>query len=174
MNLKFKRTTKQKSLSLGIGLFTLLISPIIAGFWLERDRHQQAPSNPAALRAVEEDAVTEALFRHLLQEHQGLRVYFLSRDGADPSDDFMRRFQGEMSLKKKASLRKHGEYRAIIDKETGSIAGIVSVGGLKWINDSEVELGGGFYDGEIIEYCYRMLRTDQGWIVRSREFVMES
>ena len=48
------------------------------------------------------------------------------------------------------------------------------MGAVKWISDSEVEVGGGFYDGEVIEYRYRMARTNTGWIVSSKEFVMES
>ena len=40
--------------------------------------------------------------------------------------------------------------------------------------DAEVEVGGGFSDGEIIEYRYRMVRSNVGWSVSSKEFVMES
>jgi hypothetical protein len=165
---------KQKFLHLGVGLFTLLIGLVLAGLWSERGRFQQGPSYPVVSRSTEEDRIAEALFRHLLQEHQGLKVCFLSRDGADPSDDFLRRFQGEVPVKKKGSLRTRGRYRQILDKETGAISGIVSVGPIKWISDSEVEVGGGFYDGEVIEYRYRMCHTSLGWIIRSSEFVMES
>jgi hypothetical protein len=164
---------KQKVLYLGIGLFTF-VTLILSGLWLERRAYRQAPSYPEVSRSAEEDRVAEVLFRHLLQEHQGLRVYFLSRDGADPSDDFMRRFQGKKPLIKKKSLSVRGKYRNIHDKESGAIAGIVSVGPVKWISDSEVEIGGSFYDGEVIEYRYRMARTNIGWIVSGKEFVMES
>lgn len=165
---------KRKVLHLGVGLFTLLIRLTLAGLWFERGRFQQEPSYPVVSRSTEEDRIAEALFRHLLQEHQGLKVYFLSREGVDPNDDFMRRFQGEVPVKKKESLSTHGQYRRILDKETGATAGIVSVGSIKWISDSEVEIGGGFYDGEVIEYRYRMRHTNAGWIIRSSEFVMES
>ena len=164
---------KQKVLYLGIGLITFM-TLILGGLWLEHRAYRQAPPHPVVSRSAEEDRVAEALFRHLLREHQGLRVYFLSRDGADPSDDFMRRFQGETPLVKKNSLSVRGKYRSILDKESGAIAGIVSVGSVKWISDSEVEVGGGFYDGEVIEYRYRMARTNIGWIVSGKEFVMES
>ena len=164
---------KQKVLYLGMGLFTF-VTLILGGLWLEHRAYRRVPSHPVVSRSAEEDRVAEALFRHLLQEHQGLRVYFLSRDGADPSDDFMRRFQGERPLVKKNSLSVRGKYRSILDKESGAIAGIVSVGAVKWISDSEVEVGGAFYDGEVIEYRYRMARTNIGWIVTGKEFVVES
>jgi hypothetical protein len=164
---------KQKVLYLGMGLFTF-VTLILGGLWLEHRAYRRVPSHPVVSRSAEEDRVAEALFRHLLQEHQGLRVYFLSRDGADPSDDFMRRFQGERPLVKKNSLSVRGKYRSILDKESGAIAGIVSVGPVKWISDSEVEVGGAFYDGEVIEYRYRMGRTNIGWIVTGKEFVVES
>jgi hypothetical protein len=164
---------KQKVLYLGMGLFTF-VTLILGGLWLEHRAYRRVPSHPVVSRSAEEDRVAEALFRHLLQEHQGLRVYFLSRDGADPSDDFMRRFQGERPLVKKNSLSVRGKYRSILDKESGAIAGIVSVGAVKWISDSEVEVGGAFYDGEVIEYRYRMGRTNIGWIVTGKEFVVES
>ncbi len=163
---------KQKFLYLG--LFTLLIVLILAGLWMQHRAFRLAPSHPVVSRSTEEDRVAEALFRHLLQEHQGLEVYFLSRGGVDPSDDFMRRFQGERPLIKKRSLSVRGKYHSILDKESGAIAGIVSVGSIKWITDAEVEVGGGFVDGEIIEYRYRMVRNDAGWSVSSKEFVMES
>ena len=147
---------------------------ILGGLWLEHRAYRGAPYDPVVSRSIEQDRVAEALFRHLVQEHQGLRVYFLSRDGADPSDDFMQRFQGERPVIKKRSLSVRGKYRSILDKESGANAGIVSVGSVKWISDSEVEVGGGFYDGEIIECRYRMARTNIGWIVISKEFVMES
>jgi hypothetical protein len=164
---------KPKVLYLGIGLFTFM-ALILGDLWLEHRAYRRAPYDPVVSRSVEQDRVAEALIRHLLQEHQGLRVYFLSRDGADPSDDFMRRFQGERPVIKKRSLSVRGKYRSILDKESGAIAAIVSVGSVKWISDSEVEVGGGFYDGEVIEYRYRMVRSNVGWSVSSKEFVMES
>lgn len=164
---------KQKVLYLGIGLITFM-TLILGGLRLEQRAYRRASAHPVVSRSAEEDRVAEALIRHQLQEHQGLRVYFVSRDGADPSDDFMRRFPGETPLVKKNSLSVRGKYRSILDKESGAIAGIVSVGSVKWISDSEVEVGGGFYDGEVIEYRYRMARTNFGWIVSGKEFVMES
>ena len=164
----------KKKFLLSIGVLTFLVGFISIGLWLERHRFRQVFSNLAVSHSIEEERIAEALFRHLIQENQGLKVYFLSKDGANPTDDFMRRFQGEIPLKKKKSLSTRGQYRRVLDSETGATAGIVSVGPINWISDSEVEIGGGFYDGEVIEYRYRMRHNEVGWIVMSREFVMES
>jgi hypothetical protein len=165
---------KQKLFHLGVGLITFLIGFTLAGLWSEHRPLRLLSSDPVVSRSIEEDRIAEALFRYLLQEHRGLEVYFLSRDGADPTDEFMRRFQGKVPLKKKRSLSTRGQYRRIRDNETGAIAGIVSVGHVQWISDSEVEIRGGFYDGEVIEYRYRMVHANAGWIPGSTEFVMES
>lgn len=124
----------QKFLYLGVGLVTFLIGLSLARFSSEHRGPLQARSDPVVSRSEEEDGIAEALFRHLLAEHRGLPVYFLSRDGSDPTDDFIGRFQGEVPLKKKSSLSVRGQYRRILDKETGAIAGIVSVGPLKWMS----------------------------------------
>ena len=165
---------RQKFLYPGIGLVTLLFVLILAGLWWQDRAFRLEPSHPVFSRSTEEDRVAEALFRHLLQEHQGLEVYFLSRGGADPSDDFMRRFHGERPLIKKRSLSVRGKYLSVLDKESGAIAGILSVGSIRWITDGEVEVDGGFSDGEIIVHRYRMVRSNVGWSVIGKEFVMVS
>ena len=50
----------------------------------------------------------------------------------------------------------------------------MSVGSVKWLSDSEVEVSGGFSDSEVIEYRCQMARVDTGWIVSGKELVIVS
>jgi len=62
----------------------------------------------------------------------------------------------------------------VCDKETGESGGILSVNQITWVSDSQVEVSGGIYTGEIGEYVYRVLREGSQWGIKSSELVMIS
>lgn len=110
---------------------------------------------PGPDRDKQEDDIREAVFRYQFAHNasglrQQARVYFLSiwglgEDGKDPSDDFMRRFAGNVPPVKKFS--RVSFENGLRDEETGSPGLIFRVTAIKWITRARVEATGGYYAG---------------------------
>lgn len=101
---------------------------------------------------VEAD-IREAVFHYQFKrnasgQQQRASAYFLiigEQDG-NPSDEFIRRFASHSPPVKPASRCWSSMRRGVVDKDTGRSGLIFSVGSIKWINDTEVEVSGGYYE----------------------------
>lgn len=105
--------------------------------------------------------VFETLFRHQFQRNasavqQNAKGYFLTIDQQDPTPEFLTRFAGHVP-----PVRKGSEFA--VEQE----GVLFRVGAVKWIDDSTVEVHGGYYEGELSssKNVYRLVRKDGKWVV---------
>jgi hypothetical protein len=90
------------------------------------------------------DANEKAIARRL-----NSRVYFVSVNGKDPTDDFLKRLQDIPRNIKKASEGKQTKRFPgwVVDKKTKQPGIVFSANEIRWINDNEVEVEGGYHCG---------------------------
>jgi len=77
------------------------------------------------------------------------RVYFLSLQGKDPTDEFLKRFQDIPRTIKKASEGKQTKRFPgwVVDKKTKQPGIVFSANEIRWTKDDEVEVEGGYHCG---------------------------
>lgn len=158
----------------------ILTTIALAGFILA-----QATSTPrsdgAALRLAQENDIREAVFRYQFRHNasilgQKAAVYCLSigENGADPSDEFMRRFTGLKQRVRKVSECNIDSYSGVVEKRTGKRGLLLGARDIKWISGTEVQVAGGYFeDGLSATHNTYTLRKTQGkwrvtddWITR--------
>jgi hypothetical protein len=98
------------------------------------------------------------------------KVFFVSIDGHDPSDELMSRLSDLPRTIKKASFEKpakgpHGP----TDKVTGKTGIVFSAHTIRWSGKDSAELEGGYYCGGLCaaEYTFKVKREDGKWVVQS-------
>jgi len=121
-----------------------------------------------AAKGRTEDDIREATFRYqFLHNASGLqqkaKVYYLAvgEKSGDPSDEFMKRFAGHQPPVKKKSQSKGG----MVGPQEGGL--IFNVRQIKWLNDSEVQVEGGYYEaGTSASWnTYYLKKKDDHWSV---------
>lgn len=133
------------------------------------------PGVNAVVRAIQEDEIKTAVFLYQFEQNpsglpQNIDVRFLSVGDPvlekDPTDYFLKRFQGEPFSVKKVSQCKLNA--GVEDRETGLKGKICQVTSIKWVNDSEVEVTGGIYFDLMAAggYIYHVVRENDQWIVK--------
>jgi hypothetical protein len=127
----------------------------------------------AARHAAEENDIRDAVIRYQMEEwaRQGdknerdvkdkrdkavakqlnFRVFFVSINGKDPSDDFLKRFASVPRTIKKRSQAKMSSPNMewVTDKDTHQPGIIFSAGEIRWTKESEVEAEGGYHCGRL-------------------------
>lgn len=119
-------------------------------------------------KQAQEDDIREAVFRSQLTSGAN----FLSIDGKDPSNAFMKRFEGtkapvwKLSRAVKKTLFHH--YTSIQDRETGDDGTILELRKIKWLDDSTVEVQGGYDCGSLCaaDGIFRVAREKGAWVVK--------
>ena len=171
------------TLRFSIALLTFVIGVVMATFWYFRPTYRRAPDKPVISRTVddkpvisrtaEEENIAEVVFRHQVSEEgrsERIAVFFLSRgEDTDPSDEFMRRFEGMAHVRKFSQCNKRGD--GVTDKKTGKRGMILKLHRIEWINDAEVEVGVGTYAwgwGQSWSVC-RVVRDNNEWVVKGCE-----
>jgi hypothetical protein len=100
---------------------------------------------------------------------KGAQVYFLGFLGinkGDPSDEFMKRFTGN-----KPPVRKESECDTAtgeaLAKKTGESGLVFYVGHIDWKSDSEVDVEGGYYEGNLSasSNTYTLRKVNGKWMV---------
>jgi hypothetical protein len=143
-------------------------------------------------RAKREDDIREAVFRYQMEgwaqegdksqqetkderdkaiaEHLNSRKYVLSINGKDPSDEFMKRFQGILLPVKKVSEVEMNskESMSVTDKETHKPAIVFSADQVHWLNDNSVEVDGGYHCGLLCAggFVFKVHLTRGKWVVK--------
>jgi hypothetical protein len=143
-------------------LFTLLLSQTVS----------TAPG------ADTEDDIREAVIRYMFehsatQQHPYASTIFiaLERD-KDPSDEFMKRFEGNRPIVKKLSGSTYtSDTGMIVDKETGRGGIRYNVGTIKWINEKEARVEASYYVAMLFAGgCqYRIVQERRKWVVKGCE-----
>ena len=124
-------------------------------------------------KTEQEDDIREAVFRHQFGHNASAirkkaKAYYLALGSVlnkrDPSSEFMQRFKGHKPSVERASL---------VEERYGRITGIR--GGLifyieeiRWINENEVEVSGGYYEGTLSSSGnkYQVVRKNGKWAVK--------
>jgi hypothetical protein len=135
-------------------------------------------------RDKQEDDIREATFRYQFVHDEGGRprqrwkaaVYFLSLwgtggDGKDPSDDFIKRFAGNVPPVKKYSQSSIDDEQNIIDDQTRARGVIFRVTKIVWFGQSKVEVSGGHYVGYLNSSgeVFYLEKKNGKWVVVKHE-----
>ncbi|UCF81674.1 MAG: hypothetical protein JSV08_04475 [Acidobacteriota bacterium] len=138
----------------------------------EEGKELYAGSKDEGLRARVEDDIREAVFGYQFEHNasgiqQTADVYCLSIDGKDPADAFMKRFEDNWPPVKKASRCMEDAVAGAGDKKAGERGLLFGVGELRWITDTEVEVEGGYYEGDLSSSgnTYHVVKEDCHWVV---------
>ena len=121
-------------------------------------------------KTEQEDDIREAVFRHQFAHNasaiqQKAKAYYLALGSLinkrDPSSEFMQRFKGHKPSVERVSLAEE-RYGRIRD---GLIFYIVEI---RWINENEVEVSGGYYEGNMSSSGnkYQVVRKNGKWAVK--------
>jgi hypothetical protein len=121
-------------------------------------------------RAIQEDDIRESVFRYRMGYPKRNCPFFLSIDGKDPSDAFMRRFAALGRTVKKESesyFKKDQSNRWLRDRSTGEEGVAFSVGPISWLSSDRVEVSGGMYCGILCADggVYRLKKKEGHWVV---------
>lgn len=116
--------------------------------------------------------ILESVFRYQIKqcaENTSLAVFLLSVHGKDPSDEFMKRFDGEsVTIKKRSVLAKSEKTNEFIDKESGKSAALLSFDKLKLLEEGTAQVEGscGYADWAARGYKYSLVREKDRWVVK--------
>lgn len=118
-------------------------------------------------RSITEDDIREAVFRYqFLQQTNG--VCFLKVNGHDPSDEFMRRFAGQVRPVQKASQGDaDGSVASKGTRQKGVVFNVGSIRWITWIRGTEVEVSGDYRGGDsgAAWYTYSLKSENGSWTV---------
>lgn len=127
-------------------------------------------------KSTPEDDIRETVFRYQFQhnvsgQQQNAKVYFLSigtlSGSRDPSDEFMKRFQGHKPPVKKVS-QAIASVEGVIDKDTGERGLIFRVTRIEWKSEVEVEVEGGYFESGLSASgnIYLVRQEGEKWVVK--------
>jgi hypothetical protein len=136
------------------------------------------PISTATQNAQAEDDIREAVFRYMFehratQQQPYTNAFFIAIEkDKDPSDEFMNRFKRQKPVVKKLSQATYSKDTGmIVDKEAGGGGIRYTVGAVKWINEKEARLEGGYYVAMLFAGgCeYRIVLEGEKWVVTGCE-----
>lgn len=137
-------------------------------------------------REAEVENLREVAFKTLIYEaaaaQEGYKVYFLSFGDTwvndrpfaiDPSDGFMKRFEGRTPPVKKASQSRIGEKGEVRDRSSGQLGVIFTVTDIKWASDQEAEAVCSVFKAGLNGYAYKYTLTKKNnqWKVTNKKLV---
>jgi hypothetical protein len=131
-----------------------------------------------ASKAEIEDQIREAVLKYMFEhsateQHLHTSTFIIAiNKGKDPSDEFMKRFDGHKPIVKKLWQSTYtSDTGAIVDKETGRGAILYNVGSVEWINEKESMLEGSYYIAMLYGGgCrYRVVQEGSKWEVKGCE-----
>lgn len=154
---------------------SVVVQPPYALAWSTRD------SNPTIEpRTIQEEDIREAVFRYQFAPNasglqQAAEFYCLSlgevsdQGNVDPSDELMRRLQDHRPPVKVVSQCANDMSQGVTDRATGQQHGLIfRVTSIKWINDIEVEVEGGYYEAGLSASgnIYYVTKESGQWVVK--------
>jgi hypothetical protein len=122
--------------------------------------------------ASQEDNIREAVFRYQFKHNASAfqnktEVYFLKINDGDPSDQFMRRFEGHVPVVKKVSEAtvSSSDVTGVKDRTTGQRGLIFNQRTIKWNESNEVEVEGGYYEAGLSASgnTYSVVKDNDKW-----------
>lgn len=98
------------------------------------------------------------------------RIFFISINHKDPSDDFMNRFRDiPRTMKKISSAQPDKGPHTPVDKSTQKAGIIFSVDSILWSDQDSAEVQGGYYCGGLCAagITFSVRREDGKWVIKS-------
>jgi hypothetical protein len=121
----------------------------------------------------EELDIYESVFRYQFQnnvsaQQQGAHAYYISIYRYDPPEGYLKRFSGHLPIVLRRSECKIHE-DGVIHRQTKEPGLIFTVGDIRWISESEVEVEGGYFEnGRSASGNTYFLRRENGkWVCYS-------
>jgi hypothetical protein len=182
-----------KRLTYSLGLAALFAGSLLAAC----RENTPAVSGPAASatatpatapRSAQEDDIREVVFRYQFGKNasgqqQNTGVYCLeivprdlgkqpidpdySVNPVDPGEAFMKRFAGNQPAVKKGSECSQS-VDGVKDKATGASGLVFRVENIRWLKDTEVEVGGGYFEGGLSASgnVFKVAKESNKWVVK--------
>lgn len=102
------------------------------------DWYRNGDKSEAAARGTTGEAITKEL---------NFKAFFVSINGKDPSDDFIKRLRNIPRTIKKVSRSRAGKRwrTAVLDRATGRRGIVFSANDIRWLSKDQVEVKGGYY-----------------------------
>ena len=146
------------------GLFAVLLVVLVGAC---------APGATQQPHGDETTAIQEAVFRYQFGHNasslqQSADFYCLGiKDRKDPPQELMERFTGHLPVVVPVSECGADVELGVSRGSTSGRGLIFTVGDIKWIGVTEVEVAGGYYEGGLSASgnVYRLKRVDGGWKV---------
>lgn len=129
--------------------------------------------------SVEEDCIVEAVYRYQIENSEGHKpssLFFLAREeGHNPPNEVVQRLK-DASYRVKVASNSVNQHTVIRDKETGEPGVALTVGKIRWVDKTTVEVDVSAYSGwgDVKAYVYHLVRGNNGWVVKERVFAFES
>jgi len=81
-------------------------------------------------------------------QQRNAEVYFLEvgEKGADPTDEFMKRFADQKPPVRKVSACTASAGKGVLDKKTGQKGLIFRITSIEWKSDKKIDVRGGYYE----------------------------
>ena len=128
--------------------------------------------SPKINRIKAQDDIRETIFRYQFAQfqHSSARVYFLTIEGQDPSDDFMQRFADSKSFVKKGSEARQAPHAVV--SSTGERGVVCDVGPVRWLDDKSAEVIGSYQVGNqsAAHFTLTLKCEKEKWKVTGKKF----
>lgn len=130
-------------------------------------------------RSIQEDDIRESVVRYRIAVLKSNGPFFLSINGNDPSDTFLKRFAASGKTVKKASesyFKKDPFPGWLRDRSTDEKGMTFSVGSISWLSPDRVEVSGGMYCGGLCADggIYGLKKKEGHWVVEGYKVQMVS
>jgi hypothetical protein len=134
---------------------------------MERPR-QRSHAVQSISSTLREQEIVETVFRHQIKrcyEDVAHKVYFLSYQKADPTNELMKRFRDYGTL-----VRKRSDMAGFYKQRSGDLSVLLSVARIESINDLNITVSGSCSTGVLVgsAYLYRLEKKGGRWRVRSQ------
>lgn len=134
---------------------------------------ERTSEHSAAFTREQREDIREAVFRHQFRHNSSIQgskaaVYCLSvENGADPSDDLVKRFEGYEPAVRKVSDCSTDPFKGVVEKSTGKRGIVFRVKSIKWISSTKAEVSGGYFEYGLSASgnTYFVKKSKAGWRV---------
>lgn len=169
----------------GITRLALIVGAVAFAWWFYHQILPASVNQPTSglmsaadtqSRAEDEDNIAEVVFRYQMNDcfpGRQRQVYFLRRAKDDPSDRFMKRFEGDTPpVKKFSQSTKLSD--GLADKDSRQPGILLGVAKIEWDDAAKVTvIGSCFADTEnVMEYVYEVIREGKQWVVKGRKITL--
>jgi hypothetical protein len=123
-------------------------------------------------RGDKSEAETKTTSDRSIAKRLNFKIFFVSINGKDPSDEFINRFQDiPRSIRKLSSVEHSKTARTPLDKTTHLTGIIFDVEKLRWLDRDSAEVNGGYYCGGLCAagITFTVRRENGKWVVKSSQ-----